>query len=153
MIELSGLPVQVFGVSNLAHASPRLIASASSGNGTAGVAELENEIVEHFADLAAMLAQPRSYGQIYGLLFASTQPLSFTDIVERLDLSKGSVSQGLKALREAFDDTMKDPDFLGEAAKAKLPINPMGGEEFARIVDRLYEVPEPLVARARKALE
>jgi hypothetical protein len=29
----------------------------------------------------------------------------------------------------------------------------MGGEEFARIVDKLYEVPEPLVARARKALE
>ena len=65
----------------------------------------------------------------------------------------GVPADRLKALREAFDDTMKDPDFLGEAAKAKLPINPMGGEEFARIVDRLYEVPEPLVARARKALE
>ena len=65
----------------------------------------------------------------------------------------GVPADRLKALREAFDATMKDPDFLGEAAKAKLPINPMGGEEFARIVDRLYEVPEPLVARARKALE
>jgi hypothetical protein len=65
----------------------------------------------------------------------------------------GVPADRLKALREAFDATMKDTDFLGEAAKAKLPINPMGGEEFARIVDRLYEVPEPLVARARKALE
>ena len=65
----------------------------------------------------------------------------------------GVPPERLKALRDAFDATMKDPDFLAEAAKAQLPINPMGGEEFARIVDRLYEVPEPLVARARKALE
>jgi DNA-binding transcriptional regulator GbsR (MarR family) len=70
-----------------------------NGDATNGVTELEYEITDHFADLASMLAQPRSYGQIYGLLFASTRPLSFTDIVERLDLSKGSVSQGLKALR------------------------------------------------------
>jgi DNA-binding transcriptional regulator GbsR (MarR family) len=70
-----------------------------NGGAEAGVAALENELIEHFAELATMLTQPRSYGQIYGLLFASTQPLSFTDIVERLDLSKGSVSQGLKALR------------------------------------------------------
>lgn len=74
--------------------------AVSNGGGADGVVQFENEIVEHFADLAAMLAQPRSYGQIYGLLFASTKPLSFTDIVERLDLSKGSVSLGLKALRE-----------------------------------------------------
>ena len=75
------------------------MASATGGDGVGGIAELEREIANHFADLATMLAQPRSYGQIYGLLFASTRPLSFTDIVERLDLSKGSVSQGLKALR------------------------------------------------------
>lgn len=42
---------------------------------------------------------PRSVGQIYGLLFASRSPLSFTDIVEQLDISKGSASQGLKLLR------------------------------------------------------
>ncbi len=100
MIELGAAPVQVFCVSSLAPVSSRPVPSALNGNEAVGVAELENEIVDHFADLAAMLAQPRSYGQIYGLLFASTRPLSFTDIVERLDLSKGSVSQGLKALRE-----------------------------------------------------
>ncbi len=68
-------------------------------SGDRAIEAIENELVEHFADLASMLAQPRSYGQIYGLLFASTRALSFTDIVERLDLSKGSVSQGLHALR------------------------------------------------------
>lgn len=62
-------------------------------DGTNGIAEFEDEIVAHLSDLAAMFALPRSYGQIYGLLFASIRPLSFTDIVGRLDLSKGSVSQ------------------------------------------------------------
>ena len=48
---------------------------------------------------------------------------------------------------------MQDPEFLAEAEKAQLPIEPMRGDEFAGIVDRLYEVPAPLVARARLALE
>jgi tripartite-type tricarboxylate transporter receptor subunit TctC len=65
----------------------------------------------------------------------------------------GVPPERLKALREAFDATMKDPEFLADAARGKLPIDPMGGEEFARIVDKLYEVPEAYVARARKALE
>jgi DNA-binding transcriptional regulator GbsR (MarR family) len=56
--------------------------------------------VEQFAALAQVLGLPRSLGQIYGLLFASARPLSFTDIVEQLGVSKGSVSQGLNALRE-----------------------------------------------------
>jgi len=43
---------------------------------------------------------PPSVGEIYGLLFASPSPLSFTDILERLNASKGSVSQGLHLLRE-----------------------------------------------------
>lgn len=38
-------------------------------------------------------------GQIYGLLYASPEPLGFSDIVERLEISKGSASQGLQLLR------------------------------------------------------
>lgn len=42
---------------------------------------------------------PKSVGQIYGLLYASPRPLSFSDIVERLEISKGSASQGMQLLR------------------------------------------------------
>ena len=42
---------------------------------------------------------PKSVGQIYGLLYASPTPLGFADIVERLEISKGSASQGLQVLR------------------------------------------------------
>jgi HTH-type transcriptional regulator, glycine betaine synthesis regulator len=62
--------------------------------------KLEGEIVALFSDLAVVIGLPRSYGGIYGLLYASALPLSFTDIQEKLALSKGSVSQGMRALRE-----------------------------------------------------
>ena len=42
---------------------------------------------------------PKSVGQIYGLLYSTPEPLSFSDIVDRLDISKGSASQGLQLLR------------------------------------------------------
>jgi len=62
-------------------------------------ANFERECVDFFAELAQALSVPRSLGQIYGVLFASPKPLSFTEIVERLDISRGSVSQGLQLLR------------------------------------------------------
>ena len=38
-------------------------------------------------------------GEIYGLLFISRLPLALDDLVVRLQISKGSASQGLKMLR------------------------------------------------------
>jgi DNA-binding MarR family transcriptional regulator len=58
------------------------------------------ECVELFARLVQVLGLPRSIGQIYGMLYASPLPLSFSDIVQQLGISKGSASQGLRALRE-----------------------------------------------------
>ena len=61
--------------------------------------EFERECTHLFSEVVQVLGVPRSVGQIYGLLFASEQPLSFSDIIERLDISKGSASQGLQLLR------------------------------------------------------
>ena len=52
-----------------------------------------------FVQMTQALGLPRSLGEIYGLLYASPRPLVFQEIVERLQLSKGSVSQGLRFLR------------------------------------------------------
>ena len=65
----------------------------------------------------------------------------------------GVPADRLEALREAFDATMKDPDFLAQAAVQKLPIDPMKGGDVQAAVDKLYTVPANLVDRARKALE
>jgi len=61
--------------------------------------EFQQECVAFFAEVVQVFGVPRSLGQIYGVLYASPEPLSFSDIVERLDISKGSVSQGLQLLR------------------------------------------------------
>ena len=66
---------------------------------TRGMREFERECSELFGEVVDVLGVPQSVGQIYGVLFASPHPLSFSDIVERLEISKGSASQGLQLLR------------------------------------------------------
>jgi tripartite-type tricarboxylate transporter receptor subunit TctC len=52
------------------------------------------------------------------------------------------------ALRKAFADTMKDPDFLADAEKAALEITPVAGEEVEQLVKDLYQTPKALAAKA-----
>ena len=59
----------------------------------------EREVIAIFVQMTQTLGLPRSLGEIYGLLFATPRPLAHQDIVNRLKLSKGSVSQGLRFLR------------------------------------------------------
>ena len=59
----------------------------------------------------------------------------------------------VKALRAAFDATMKAPDFIDATAKQKMDINPMGGEELQRIVGKIVEVSPEVVALVKKAIE
>jgi len=59
---------------------------------------LETEIIDFFVQLSRVLGQPRSLAEIYGLLFISGRPLAMDDLIERLRLSKGSASQGLRFL-------------------------------------------------------
>ncbi|WP_341404405.1 GbsR/MarR family transcriptional regulator [Luteolibacter soli] len=60
---------------------------------------LEAQVIQVFVDGVKVLGLPRSIGEIYGLLFISPEPLSLDDLVERLGISKGSASQGLRALK------------------------------------------------------
>lgn len=60
---------------------------------------LERQVVAVFVDGVRVLGLPRSIGEIYGLLFISRAPLSLDDLVFRLKISKGSVSQGLRMLK------------------------------------------------------
>jgi len=64
------------------------------------VVAFEVALVDFFIRGAELLGVPRSVAAIYGIVFASPEPLCFADIEERLDISKGSVSQGLRVLRE-----------------------------------------------------
>ena len=70
-----------------------------SGAKPSSLIEIERQVVSLFADGVRLAGLPRSIGEIYGLLFISAEPLAMDDLVERLNISKGSASQGLKLLR------------------------------------------------------
>jgi len=72
-----------------------------NGNSTEKLNPLEAEVISLFVQMCRALGQPRSLGEIYGLLYISARPLAMDDLIERLGLSKGSASMGLKFLRNA----------------------------------------------------
>jgi tripartite-type tricarboxylate transporter receptor subunit TctC len=57
-----------------------------------------------------------------------------------------------QALRQAFDRTMADADFIAEARAAGLEVNPVSGAEIERLVGELYQTPPDVVAEAKAAL-
>ncbi len=59
----------------------------------------------------------------------------------------------LNALRRAFDATMKDPAYLAEAAKLRIDVDPLTGEEVAALVAQVARTPADTVARVRAAME
>jgi len=60
----------------------------------------EVALVSFFVDMAGPLGVPRSIATIYGICFSSAEPLTFSEIQERVHMSSGSISQGLRVLRE-----------------------------------------------------
>ncbi len=57
-----------------------------------------------------------------------------------------------RALIDAFDKTMKDPEFLAEAQKMKADINPVSAAEIDRLLAEVYKTPKDVVAKAAKAI-
>ena len=57
------------------------------------------------------------------------------------------------ALRAAFDATMKDPQFLADAAKLDLEISPVGAATIDAFLADLYRTPKDVVAKAVAAIQ
>jgi hypothetical protein len=70
-----------------------------------------------------------------------------------LFITPGVPQERVSALRAAFDATMKDPEFLAEAASLNFEVAPVGGEELQRRVEKVLATPKDLAARARHLLE
>ena len=66
---------------------------------SSSIPAIDEHIVSFFQDGVRMLGLPKSVGEIFGVLFAFPKPLTMLDLVNRLGISKGSASQGLKMLR------------------------------------------------------
>jgi DNA-binding transcriptional regulator GbsR (MarR family) len=93
---------------------------------TESLQEWENAVIDLFLNASNSFGLPRSYGQIYGLLFCRDQPLALGDVMELLKISKGSASQGLRALRQlgavslAFEPGDRKERFVAEIRLRKL---------------------------------
>jgi DNA-binding transcriptional regulator GbsR (MarR family) len=83
------------------------------------VVAFEEQVVAFFLDAADLLGVPKSVAAIYGIVFATPKPLTFAEIESRLAISKGSVSQGLRVLREI--GALKENQVAGSTVKAFVP--------------------------------
>lgn len=64
----------------------------------------------------------------------------------------GTPKERLEILRKSFMETMKDPEFIADAYKAKLDLSPLSGEELGKIVVNFYQTEPDVVARLKDIL-
>jgi len=61
-------------------------------------------------------------------------------------------AERVNAIRRAFDAVMKDKEFLDEADKLKIEIDPLAGEQVAALIEHIYQTPAATVERVRDAM-
>ena len=60
--------------------------------------------------------------------------------------------QRVEILRQAFDAAMKDSEFLADAKKTNLDIEPITGQEMERIIARIFKLDPGLAAKLKNIL-
>jgi tripartite-type tricarboxylate transporter receptor subunit TctC len=64
----------------------------------------------------------------------------------------GLPAERATALREAFDATMTDPEFLAEMTKLALEVRPQSGAKVERLIKEIYAYPADVVQLAAQAI-
>jgi tripartite-type tricarboxylate transporter receptor subunit TctC len=99
--------------------------------------------VPYVYDLAASDDDMRVFDLIFGIL----------KLGKLVAAPPGVPADRMTALRTAFKATMKDPQFLADAARQKIDITPTTAEDVAAFITRIYETPKSAVERARVAIK
>ena len=73
-------------------------------------------------------------------------------VARPLSLPPGVPASRVSAWRAAFDATMKDAEFLSDAAKARLYVRPLSGDKIEPIIAAMMQTPEPVLAATRVIL-
>jgi tripartite-type tricarboxylate transporter receptor subunit TctC len=68
-------------------------------------------------------------------------------------LPPGTPKERVQILRKAYMDTMQDPEFLADAKKAKLDLNPDDGAGLERNVKEIFDLKPSLVATLKEILK
>ncbi len=131
-------------------------------------ADLHDDVIGLFVQLARALNLPKSVGEIYGLLFMTPDPLSMDRIVRELGISVGSASQGLRLLRgfgavrtiyipgQRRDHYVAEVELrrlaLGFLRERILPELKRGGERLESILARRHAAPDAFVTQRLERL-
>jgi tripartite-type tricarboxylate transporter receptor subunit TctC len=67
-------------------------------------------------------------------------------------LPPGTPKDRVQLLRRAFQATLRDPEFVAEAQKARLTIDPASGEELEQTIAAMFKLSPSLVARLKDVL-
>jgi tripartite-type tricarboxylate transporter receptor subunit TctC len=88
-------------------------------------------------------AGAREMLRIFGLKYKIARPLL---------APPGIPAPQLAQLRQAFDDTMRDPAFLAQAKAISIDISPVSGAEIVRLLRDLHDTPDSVVDQLRQTL-
>jgi tripartite-type tricarboxylate transporter receptor subunit TctC len=90
------------------------------------------------------LAQNDAQRQLLGV-FASGSDIGYPVVAP-----PGLAAPVVATLRKAFDDEMKDPDFLAAAQQEHLTLDPLSGVKLQQINEDALDVPADVVEQAKK---
>jgi tripartite-type tricarboxylate transporter receptor subunit TctC len=74
-----------------------------------------------------------------------------TEIGRIYALPPGTPADRVQAIRAAFNDTMRDAEFLADAKRSKLETDSMNGDDVTRVVNELFKL-DPAIAAKLKGL-
>ena len=60
-----------------------------------------------------------------------------------------SLPERVAALQNAFNEMVRNPEYLAEAERMRLEISPLTGDQAAALIRDVYSTPAPIVKRAR----
>ena len=78
--------------------------------------------------------------------------LSDSDIVRTYTLPPGTPKDRVQLLRKAFDATLKDPEFLADAKKSRLNVDPVSPADIEKDISNLFKLDPAIVSKLKDIL-
>jgi tripartite-type tricarboxylate transporter receptor subunit TctC len=77
---------------------------------------------------------------------------SDSDIVRTYTLPPGTPKDRVQLLRKAFESTLKDPEFLADAKKSRLNVEPVSSEAIEKDIANLFKLDPSLISKFKDIL-
>jgi tripartite-type tricarboxylate transporter receptor subunit TctC len=77
---------------------------------------------------------------------------SDSDIVRTYTLPPGTPKDRVQLLRKAFDSTLKDSEFLADAKKSRLNVDPVGPDTIEKDIANLFKLDPSLISKFKDIL-